>query len=98
MAAPRVHIGRCRAGIRHWFTVYGAVGAPRSNCGHCRMPHPTIMKALERGLYYAKLYSPVEDDEGVGAKDAARQARDIELLREALERVSNEVESACSSA
>jgi hypothetical protein len=85
----RENIGSCAGGIRHWFTVYGAVGAPRAICGHCRMPHPNIQKALQRGLMYARLYGPPEDAETY-EKALREQQRDIALIEEAIERIANE--------
>lgn len=89
MSKPRVHVGRCASSIRHWFTVYGSVGARRAICGHCRAIHPDVVKALERGLYYARLYVGPSDAPDSQQNDR-RQARDIRMLEGALERVRNE--------
>lgn len=82
-------MSRCGLGSRHWFTVYGSVGAKRAICGHCRAIHPDIRAALARGLYYARLYAAPQDSPDAD-KDIAQQARAVRLLEEALERVDNE--------
>ncbi len=80
------HIHGCRTSSRHWFTVHGA---PTATCRHaCGAIHPDILKALQRGLLYAKLYSPPEDADF--DKAVRELERDKELIRLAIERVGNE--------
>ena len=80
---------RCPGHSRHWWTRYGEVGVMRSNCGHCKAIHPVVLKALLAGMSYVRLYSPPEDAPDY-KKRISEINRDVELLEDAIARVSNE--------
>lgn len=82
--SPPAHT--CATSIRHWFTRHGQVGERRASCGHCGMPHPTILAALKLGLTYANLYTPPEED----PQAAQATARDRAFLRVAIRRQETE--------
>jgi len=52
-------------------------------------PDAEALKALKRGLYYTRLYVPVEDGPDA-AKDLNKKERDIRLIEAVIDRLSRE--------
>lgn len=74
----------CTSGGRHWFTKHGAVGARVATCRRCGESHPSVEAALQRGLMYARLYTPPEE-----VNESKQLQRDIALIEDAIERMAN---------